>query len=111
MNEEMTGKLNEYYVRTDNPDALKRELGARAAVHAEIPITVTGTEDGEVFTRDIVYRVGEVSGEGGFLGRGTVVPYGTEATIRSMHSNSGDEYLVMDADLSESTDDSEPTDG
>lgn len=99
MSYETTGRYNEYYVRTDDVDGLKSRLGALAAVNAELPIEITGSQDGGVTNQEVVFRVGEVNGESTFISRGTVTPLGTEAVIRSMKTDSGNEYLVMDVDL------------
>lgn len=107
MSAEMNDRFDKYYVRTDDIEALKRELGALAALHAELPITITGTDEGEVTTRVVAFRVSEVSGEGGFIGRGTIAPHGTEAMIREMRTENGSEYLEMDANLNDSPDGAE----
>ncbi len=106
----MSHEYREYYVRTDNVEQLKRELGSLAAVNAETALIVTGTRrDGEAVTDyPITFRVAETSGEGAFLTRGIILPQGTEATIRNLHSTSGDEYLVLDGDLSDTPEDQTP---
>lgn len=100
MNSEMNNhELSDYYVLTDNVEELKKTIGALAAVHAEIPLKIVGQEVTGVTTHDILFRVSEAAGAGGFFSRGTIAPEGTEAIIRSYSTNEGSEYLVMETDL------------